>query len=51
MCGKCRQFRSQLVEVDKAVGEFVAVGVPDSVRLPEEARERISRALRNETSG
>ena len=51
LCGNCRRFRTQLTEVDRAVGAFVAAGVPGSVRLPEEARERIIQALQDERGG
>ena len=50
VCAACRRFRTQLVEVDRAVGEFLAVGVLDSVALPDDARERIARALRDEAA-
>ena len=51
LCGNCRRFRIQLVEVDRAVGEFVTAGLPDAVHLPDDARERIRQALRDDAAG
>lgn len=50
LCGNCHRFRTQLAEVDRAVGEFIAAGVPESVHLSDDARKRITRALRDEAS-
>lgn len=47
VCGDCRRFRTQLAEVDRAAAAFVAAAVPDSARLPDDARERITKALRD----
>lgn len=51
MCGNCRRYRRQLVEVDAAVSGFLAEVVPESARLPDEARDRITRALRDASGG
>jgi hypothetical protein len=51
LCGKCRRFRVQLAEIDRAVGEFVAAGAPADARLPDESKERIKQALRDEAGG
>lgn len=51
LCGKCRRFRTQVAEIDRAVREFVSAGLPTDVHLPDDARERIRQALRDETAG
>lgn len=45
LCADCRRFRTQLAEVDRAVGEFVTAGVPEAVHLPEDSKERIKQTL------
>lgn len=51
VCGKCRRFRTQLAEIDRAVTAFVTAGVPSSVRLTDDAKERIKQTLHDETAG
>ena len=42
VCGACRRFRSQLVEVDRATGEFLrSEPTIEGLELPDDARERI----------
>ena len=48
LCVNCRRFHTQLVQIERELAEFVETGVPESVSLPEEVRERITLALRNE---
>lgn len=51
VCGNCRRYGRQLAEVDAAVAGFLADGLPEPARLPGEARERITRALRDASGG
>lgn len=47
LCGKCRRFRTQLAEIDHAVGEAIAAGELAAEPLPDDARERLRAALEN----
>jgi hypothetical protein len=51
LCPSCRQFRVQLVEVDQAVGQFVADGTAAVDGLTDEAKRRIKEALATDTPG
>jgi hypothetical protein len=48
LCSACRRFRKQLIEVDEAVRDYLDAGVPTNVALPDDARQRIQQALRDE---
>jgi predicted anti-sigma-YlaC factor YlaD len=48
VCAACRRFRGQLAEVDRAVAVYVTTGVAESVHLPDDVRERIVQALRDD---
>lgn len=42
VCAACRRFRSQLVEIDRATGEFLRSEPPaEGPELPDDARARI----------
>lgn len=51
LCPSCRRFRTQLVELDQAVGRFITDGTAASEGLTDDARQRIKEALANDTSG
>ncbi len=52
MCSACRRFRTQLREIDRAIGEYVcATSRVTTVRLPDESKMRIKEVLREASSG
>ncbi|MCU0702548.1 MAG: hypothetical protein MUF18_00980 [Fimbriiglobus sp.] len=51
LCGDCRRFRTQLAEIDQAVGEAVAHAEATAEPLSDDARERIRHALQDAQAG
>jgi predicted anti-sigma-YlaC factor YlaD len=50
-CSACRRFRVQLVEVDRMSSKFISEScLPRTVCLPDKAREKIEKVLREAVS-
>ncbi len=51
VCGACRRFRKQLIDIDRALEEFWnETNGPADVRMPDESKTRIREVLKSATS-
>jgi predicted anti-sigma-YlaC factor YlaD len=51
VCGACRRFRKQLVNIDRALEEFLNETTgPADVQMPDESKIRIREVLKSATS-